>query len=78
VRKGRLGAKVRGRCGAGEGQIGRVEWKEGLTSASKAAMYFTSPISETLRFTSSVNATGEKTARAPDWRRTGAVVSKSI
>jgi hypothetical protein len=40
------------------------------TSASSAAMYFTSPSSETLRFTSSVNATGEKTASAPDCRRT--------
>jgi hypothetical protein len=38
-------------------------------------MYFTSPISETLRLTSSVNATGEKTTRAPDCRRTGVAIS---
>ena len=40
------------------------------TSASRAAMYFTSPISDTFCLTSSVNATGEKTAREPDSRRT--------
>jgi hypothetical protein len=40
------------------------------TSASRAAMYLTSPILETLDLTSSVNATGEKTARAPDRSRT--------
>lgn len=33
-------------------------------------MYLTSPNSATLRLTSSVNATGEKTARDPDCRRT--------
>jgi hypothetical protein len=47
------------------------------TSASSAAMYFTSPSPETLDLTSSVNATGEKTARAPDCRRTAIHVSKS-
>jgi len=48
-----------------------------LTSASSAAMYFTSPSSETLALTASVRATGEKTARAPDCRRTMKEVSKS-
>jgi len=33
-------------------------------------MYLTSPISATFCLTSSVNATGEKTARAPDCKRT--------
>jgi hypothetical protein len=53
-------------------RLGWVRRGEGrrVTSASRAAMYFTSPISETLDLTSSVRATGEKTARAPDWRRT--------
>jgi hypothetical protein len=45
------------------------------TSASNAAMYLTSPSSATLRLTSSVSATGEKTARAPDCRRTTSHVS---
>lgn len=39
-------------------------------------MYLTSPISDTLRFTSSVSATGEKTARPPDSRRTVEIVSE--
>lgn len=42
----------------------------GHTSASRAVMYFTSPISATFFLTSSVRATGEKTARAPDCKRT--------
>lgn len=40
------------------------------TSMSSAVMYFTSPSSETFCLTSSVRATGEKTAREPFWRRT--------
>jgi len=45
----------------------RVEvWDWKCTSASSAVMYLTSPSSETLDFTWSVKATGEKTARAPD------------
>jgi hypothetical protein len=46
-------------------QVEGVEMGE-CTSASSAVMYLTSPSSDTLDFTSSVNATGEKTARAPD------------
>lgn len=55
-----------------------LEWNFGeeCTSASRAVMYFTSPISATLRLTSLVRATGEKTARAPDCRRTTVHVSK--
>jgi hypothetical protein len=37
---------------------------------SSAVMYLTSPISATFCLTSSVKAVGEKTARAPDCRRT--------
>lgn len=37
---------------------------------SSAVMYFTSPSSATFCFTSSVRATGEKTAREPFSRRT--------
>lgn len=40
-------------------------------SMSVAAMYFRSlPREASLLFTAGVRATGEKTARAPDWRRT--------
>jgi hypothetical protein len=58
---------------------GSCMWeRESGTSASRAAMYFTSPSSETLDLTSSVKATGEKTARAPDWRRTAIHISKNL
>jgi hypothetical protein len=71
---GRLDAMGQGRYDAvkclnrSNGEVSRQKGKR--TSTSRAAMYFTSPNSVILRFTSSVNATGEKTARAPDWRRT--------
>jgi hypothetical protein len=50
--------------------------EERCTSASSAAMYLTSPSSDTFDFTSSVRATGEKTASAPDCKRTVVVVRR--
>jgi hypothetical protein len=80
-----LGGRVGGVPGAEEdvvleGELVDVKgvYDGGRTSASSAAMYFTSPSSETLDLTSSVRATGEKTARAPDWRRTAVDVSRII
>jgi hypothetical protein len=68
-----LGGRVGGVPGAKEDVVLEDElvdvkgvYDGGRTSASSAAMYFTSPSSETLDLTSSVRATGEKTARAPD------------
>lgn len=77
-RSGRLGAMVQGRCGdRGFVSMGfGSERDRRRTSASRAAIYLTSPSSATLRFTSSVNATGEKTARDPDCSRTVYIVSE--
>lgn len=53
----------------GKGGWARVEDIR-LTSMSRAAMYFSSPIFETVSFTSGVKATGEKTATPPLWSLT--------
>ena len=66
-------------------QNGELEWlkrrwqtngiRDFPTSISSAVIYLTSPSLATVSLTSSVNATGEKTARAPDRRRTKSILS---
>lgn len=60
------------------GKVMGLDGMEFSTSMSGAVIYFTSPISATVSFTSWVKETGEKTAMPPDWSLTSTDVNVAI